>query len=292
MYKYKQKETDYKKPVLEEPAKQISYPDIENEKDYDLKLWKQKDYSIKHPVSKDGSIGKILTGFSETLGPYLPNPASSPPNEFWIHVLNQILQESFKKREESLKSILKLNQYPYENTGFDHNSRWIPDSNQPEEKNEDLKKTIDRSLFHENTQIQLVESILLYPENSYNENYMLLPEILEDEDIDEIWKPFQKFIDEIKKNTNWKNLDQRRTLSLLVFLSRNMKDGFFSKNHGKELNSILEKKFFTLKKKENYSSLLKNIFTHFFETKEGKIYLMECINKINKNTMGKLIWEI
>lgn len=290
MYKYKQRtESNDKKSDLEEgekEPKQLEYPDIENEKNPTIKSWKQKDYAIKHPILKNGTFGKMLTGFSETIGPTRANPATHLQNDFWTYTLTTIIQKEKKKREELLKKIIQFYQYPSDDSYLDSNGKWVPDTKQDEDKNRELKKTIDSNLSAENKKIQLIESILPYPENSHYENYLLLSEFLNDRDIDEIWKWVQSKINELKAtNEILKKVDKRRFLSLIEFISRNS-------SKRKELNELLKKNFFDMKNNKDTSNTLSNIFIIFFKSKEGSLFLSECIHKLNENTMGNLIWNI
>ena len=107
-------------------------------------------------------------------------------------------------------------------------------------------------------QLILLKNMQKYPNNSNLENYILINNILTDQDIDEI---FNEIIQQPEFNNNQKNKNdllniigpnntfykrKRRLLSLMLLNSRNIKNSFFSKNPEKILYKNITNYFFNI----------------------------------------------
>lgn len=157
-------------------------------------------------------------------------------------------------------------------------------------------------LYHEkqqqplnNKKIQLLNSIIEYPANSNNENYILLPEFLSDTAVQDIWRIISTklFLDVTKRDVLINDINKRHVLSLMVLISRNSKDGFIFTNKDRELNESLNTQFFQVKYNKDYSSIIRNIFINYINTsKTANTFILEYINTIIGRNVGKYIWKI
>lgn len=159
---------------------------------------------------------------------------------------------------------------------------------------EEAKRTNNQNI----KKIQLLTSMMEYPQNSNAENYILLPEFLSDAAIEEILQliitKIYTVTGDISKRDSLieklKTIHKRHLLSLMVFTSRNSKET--------ELNTLLTTHFFDMKSMDenNFSNDIKTIFFDFINNEKSanyaKLFISRYINQVINGTFGKSMWII
>lgn len=146
--------------------------------------------------------------------------------------------------------------------------------------------------------INLLTSMMEYPENSNPENYILLSDFLSDAAVEEVYQLIINQIYPVTGDTTKRDalleklrtINKRNLLSLMVFISRNTKES--------ELSEMLNSLFFDVRSihANEYSNDIRTIFFEFINNeltaKYAKLFITKYINLVSTDTSGKNMWSI
>ena len=297
------------KPLKPSPQKKpISIPDLLPKSSVSLTPDKElSDYFESGKVKPEFDAN---TGFAETLGPTRNDPATPKTGLFWEEKIIEIVDALKKQRQITLATYNNddpiFNNYSefqklrLDNTGKvilpaidEDRVRDYTNSEQEfnrvikalQDRIEEIKrakKDFDEAFLSNNNQLSVLSSMLQYPQNSNLENYFLLPDILEERDLNSIWNTYIASSVKVKVN-------KRNFISLLVLLSKNAKDGYITTNKWK---ALFTKLFFVFEETDeiNFASIserILNAFQEFFITNRDSIPFV-----VNKILSGEEMYKI
>jgi len=295
------------KPLKSSPQKRpVSIPDLLPKST----LTPDKELSDYFESGKLKPEFNIDTGFAETLGPTRNDPATPKTGSFWEGKIIEIIDALKKQRQTALapynndnpifNNYSEFQKLQLDNTGKviipaidEDRVRDYTNSEQEfnkiikalQDRIEEIKrvkKDFDEAFLSNNNQLNILSSMLNYPQDSNLENYFLLPDILEERDLNRIWNTYIASSVKVKVN-------RRNFISLLVLLSRNAKDGYITTNKWKDLYSSLLK-VFRETDETNYpdiSGIILIVFQEFFRVNGDSIPFV-----VNKILSGEEMYKI